>query len=1068
MNTIDVNNIAQELENNYDFLAAITEYEKLVNYYTALEKWEEATTYHVNIVRCYAQMQFFKAEQVPNNAANFIEHTILLAKEKLGQTHFQTLKAQLYQALWYRNNKEETKGIELAENLLVFYQEKEEDDIDHIAEIHFYLLKLISKYEDSEKNIEVLTNAQTFFEKHQPRFLKYLIACFNEWGHFTLANNPLKAIKYLSKANEWLDDKIPEGFEEQVAERYLYLGITYFNLKELDFAITYFRRSLHIALNHFKSYRNIPYLYMNIGNCWLSKMEGEQALYHYQEAEKAGKKQFGEKNMFFGYLYSKWAEYYNFLRLYTPEGVQKQIELNRKAIDIYILNNDPWSEWAITGLAILYANINQYDRAIEIYHQAAREGEKYKKHPKRYESVSLSRHIHLAFCYQKINQFDEALKEVQKALQMCQNNEEDIHELQLLNNNGGKKYIFNCVFALKLKANILSTQYLEDTSYLERLQAAIFSSQVAIQFISQIRKQYGLEDTKFNVGLFEESKDLYYYTITYIWQALAICEENPDLFRKTVDEIFQLNKDQFPPSEFNYLYTKEQLLEYAFYCTEQEKGIVLLEQLQKNKKDQNDLLPKELQDTKRELEADLQFTLNRIKKLEVKLLNAVDDTQKKIIQSKILNLQAAEVATTEQYHQLQQQLEVDYLNEKIPKITSQTITTIQTQLEIGQTLISYYICSEYKTGFGWVLTKDNYELVLLSQDDFEIDHLVKQLLKSINQFRYAKYIKTAYQLYEQLLVPILPHLEANKTNDLIIIPHGSLSQLPFESLLTADVSASPSNGYAELPYLIHQYNISYHLSASLFHYTKTNQKNKTHLEESFVGFAPVYLDQQSTNTTNDKQQDFVSPQVLEAVGIASRSLRIGEQNYEALIYSEEEVKNVQALFEDEAEEVTVYLHEQATKDNFEQVVQDKKYIHIAAHGFETKTTTDLAGIVFSPQETDQEQDDAILYLQDMSQLQLTADLVVLSSCKSGIGKLKGGEGMMAMNRGFLAAGANNVIYTLFKIYDQSSSELIKYFFEQVIQHQKRYSDALRIAKQQLIKQKQYSPKHWAGFVLIGQ
>ncbi|MGB0931643.1 MAG: CHAT domain-containing protein, partial [Chitinophagales bacterium] len=77
-----------------------------------------------------------------------------------------------------------------------------------------------------------------------------------------------------------------------------------------------------------------------------------------------------------------------------------------------------------------------------------------------------------------------------------------------------------------------------------------------------------------------------------------------------------------------------------------------------------------------------------------------------------------------------------------------------------------------------------------------------------------------------------------------------------------------------------------------------------------------------------------------------------------------------------------------------------------------------------------------------------------------------GEGMMSINRGFLYAGAKNVVYTLFKVLDKPSSELCQAFFAEVLEG-KSYSEALRLAKLQLIQQKDLDPKSWCGFVLLG-
>ena len=96
-------------------------------------------------------------------------------------------------------------------------------------------------------------------------------------------------------------------------------------------------------------------------------------------------------------------------------------------------------------------------------------------------------------------------------------------------------------------------------------------------------------------------------------------------------------------------------------------------------------------------------------------------------------------------------------------------------------------------------------------------------------------------------------------------------------------------------------------------------------------------------------------------------------------------------------------------------------------GVEAHTLTPVSRLSLSTSKND-----CILSLEETYQLQIQADLVVLSSCESGIGALTKGEGMMAVNRGFLYAGAKNVVFTLFKVLDKPSSELTQNLFAHIL------------------------------------
>ena len=95
--------------------------------------------------------------------------------------------------------------------------------------------------------------------------------------------------------------------------------------------------------------------------------------------------------------------------------------------------------------------------------------------------------------------------------------------------------------------------------------------------------------------------------------------------------------------------------------------------------------------------------------------------------------------------------------------------------------------------------------------------------------------------------------------------------------------------------------------------------------------------------------------------------------------------------------------------------------------------------------------------------------MVLSSCESGIGKLLEGEGMLGLNRSFINAGIPNVMYSLWKVNDAKSSELMIEFYRKILESNKSYSAALRAAKLKLISKKETAlPLYWSGFVLIGR
>jgi CHAT domain-containing protein len=110
--------------------------------------------------------------------------------------------------------------------------------------------------------------------------------------------------------------------------------------------------------------------------------------------------------------------------------------------------------------------------------------------------------------------------------------------------------------------------------------------------------------------------------------------------------------------------------------------------------------------------------------------------------------------------------------------------------------------------------------------------------------------------------------------------------------------------------------------------------------------------------------------------------------------------------------------------------------------------------------------DGFLHLNELYDLDFSADLAVLSACKSGVGEIFEGEGFFGLPRGFILAGANNLIVSLWKIHDEKTASLINRFYDHLLQGND-YASSLRLAKLDMI-QKGYLPIDWSGIILIGK
>ncbi|HEU0184329.1 MAG TPA: CHAT domain-containing protein [Blastocatellia bacterium] len=146
-----------------------------------------------------------------------------------------------------------------------------------------------------------------------------------------------------------------------------------------------------------------------------------------------------------------------------------------------------------------------------------------------------------------------------------------------------------------------------------------------------------------------------------------------------------------------------------------------------------------------------------------------------------------------------------------------------------------------------------------------------------------------------------------------------------------------------------------------------------------------------------------------------------------------------------------------------------RIIHFATHSLLNSQHPELSGIVLSLVDEDGRPQDGFLRLHDIYNLKLTADLVVLSACKTGLGKEIKGEGLVGLTRGFLYAGAPRVVASLWKVDDRATAELMKLFYRRMLRDGLRPAAALRRAQMDMSKLPRWAaPYYWAGFTLQGE
>ena len=145
-------------------------------------------------------------------------------------------------------------------------------------------------------------------------------------------------------------------------------------------------------------------------------------------------------------------------------------------------------------------------------------------------------------------------------------------------------------------------------------------------------------------------------------------------------------------------------------------------------------------------------------------------------------------------------------------------------------------------------------------------------------------------------------------------------------------------------------------------------------------------------------------------------------------------------------------------------------LHIATHGLLNADRPELSGILLSLFDRDGLPQAGFFSAADAARLELSADLVVLSGCRTALGREVDGEGIVGLARGFLYAGTARVMASLWKVDDAATAALMRTLYRGLLgSRSPSPAAALRAAQLELLRQPRYQhPYYWAGFQLYGE
>jgi CHAT domain-containing protein/Flp pilus assembly protein TadD len=407
------------------------------------------------------------------------------------------------------------------------------------------------------------------------------------------------------------------------------------------------------------------------------------------------------------------------------------------------------------------------------------------------------------------------------------------------------------------------------------------------------------------------------------------------------------------------------------------------------------------------------------------------------------------------------------------------LKAIQEQVVDDDTLLLEYFLGEERS-YLWVVAKtsiQSYELpgraeiegaanrvrsLLIAPQPIEGETFAAQQERVKNSAEH--YWQEASILGKILIGPAATQLG---TKRLLIVADGALQYISFNAL----PSAASSDNAEPLPLML-DHEITIQPSASTLAALRSETARRHIAPKTVAVFADPVFEKDDSRlkgrgteaiVAQGQTRDVEVYRALRDVGVTGNG-----QNIPRLFASREEAEAIMSQTPAEGSLKAVGFEANKTIATSAELGQ-YRIIHFATHGILDSEHPELSGLVLSLYDSQGQPQDGFLRLNDIYNLDLPAEMVVLSACNTGLGKDVKGEGLVGLVRAFMYAGTTRVMASLWKVDDEATAELMTHFYRQMLREHKSPAAALREAQIALWRQKQWrSPYFWAAFVLQGE
>jgi CHAT domain-containing protein len=452
---------------------------------------------------------------------------------------------------------------------------------------------------------------------------------------------------------------------------------------------------------------------------------------------------------------------------------------------------------------------------------------------------------------------------------------------------------------------------------------------------------------------------------------------------------------------------KKQFLALTFYYAEKSRAATLQEAIQQAKAKTFAGLPENILKTEQNLKS-------KLSNFSLQLANNSVNTE---------SIQKEYFEAKNELDLLENDIKQNYpeyfnlkFNNEIP-----TVQNIQNKLKANEVLITYFIDESKSNNVNsmYVFECNKDKLIVFKRT------LPENYNKIITGFKNGLYFSEPVTTNEtsSVLLKLLFPKGLPKQENLIIIPNARFSIIPFEALIIKEKQK-------EVEYLLERKSIRYEISSSLLLDNKVNYQ----LNYQNLFCAP------ETFSTNFNLSDLPG--------------------------SKEEINNIENIFRNETLAFTSLTSAQATEVNFKSALSSTSnfnIVHLATHGEVNEEFPDKSRIYLLPALSE----DGPIYNGELYNLKIPANLITLSACETGLGKMRKGEGLIGLSRALRYAGAQQIIVSFWKVADASTALLMQHFYQNAIEKKLPFPEALQKAKITLMKEGYDDPYYWAPFILLG-